>query len=117
MTYPAKLNPKNQLLGFVLACALSSCSIISVVQVDSPSADCAGSGQHFCYDTTITKSLWNGRNNKRDIESNCPNGISRVKVTTKPGDVLIGFFTAGFVVKQRLDWDCAQRSGASDIPR
>jgi hypothetical protein len=116
MNYLDNLNFKHQFLGFTLACVLSSCSIITVLGVDSPSADCAGSGQHFCHDTTITRSLWNGRNNKRDITSGCSNGISRVKVTTKPGDVLIGFFTVGFVVKQRLDWDCSQRSGASDIP-
>ena len=103
-------------MAFTLACVLTSCSMITVLNVDSPSADCAGSGQQFCYDTLIKKSLWKGRNNKRDIKSTCANGISRVKVTTKPGDVLIGFFTAGFVVKQRIEWDCSQRSGAGDIP-
>jgi len=116
MNYFHKLNAKHQFLGFLLCCVLSSCSTITVLQVDSPSADCAGSGQNFCHHDVITRSLWKGRNNKKDMKSECANGISRVKVTTKPGDVIVGFFTIGFVVKQRLDWDCAQRSGASDIP-
>src|SRR5215467_10173571 len=89
------------ILAIVAACMLFSCSAIRVLEVDSPSADCAGSGQHFCHDTTITTSLWKGRNNKRDLKSLCPNGISRVKVTTKPMDVVLGFITVGLVVKQR----------------
>ena len=94
---------------------LDSCSVIRIVEVASPSADCAGSGQHFCHDTTIRTSLWQSKN-KENLPSGCPNGISRVKLTTKPMDVLLGFITAGFIVKQRIDWDCAQRSGSSDIP-
>lgn len=94
---------------------LGSCSVIRIVEVDSPSADCAGSGQHFCHDTTIRTSIWKSKN-KQNLPSGCPNGISRVKLTTKPMDVVLGFITAGFIVKQRIDWDCAQRSGSSDIP-
>ena len=110
-------NKSGLVLAFAIACLLYSCSAIRVLQVDSPSADCAGSGQRFCHDTIITTSLWKGRTNKQDLKSLCPNGISRVKVTTKPMDVILGFITAGFVVKQRLDWDCAQRSGSSNPPR
>jgi len=115
MKYIYKLKFRHQFLGVAIACLLSSCSVITVLQVDSPTADCAGSGQHFCHHENITRSLWSGRKNKRDILSKCDNGISRVKVTTKPGDVLLGFFTLGFVVNQRIDWDCAQRSGSSDF--
>lgn len=96
------------------ACVLGSCSVIRVVQVDSPTADCAGSGQHFCHDTTVRTSIWKSKN-KINLTSGCPNGISRVKVTTKPMDVVLGFITAGLVVKQRIDWDCAQRGGIGDI--
>ncbi len=99
----------------VIICMFSSCSVIRVLEVDSPSADCAGSGQHFCHDTVIHASLWKGRNGKQDIRSLCPNGISRVKITTRPMDVVLGFITAGFVVRQRIDWDCAQRSGTQDV--
>jgi hypothetical protein len=102
---------------FAAACMFYSCSVIRVLEVDSPSADRAGSGQHFGHHTIITTSLWKGRTNKQDLKSQCPNGISRVKVTTKPMDVILGFITAGFVVKQRLDWDCSQRSGSSNPPR
>jgi hypothetical protein len=105
------------MLIFAAACILCSCSVIRVLEVASPSSDCAGSGQHFCHDTTITTSLWKGRNNKQDLKSLCPNGISRVKVTTKPMDILVGFITIGFVVKQRWDWDCSQRSGSSNLPQ
>lgn len=116
MNYLPKLKYKFLVvLAFTLVCTFNSCSIITVLKVDSPSADCAGSGQEFCHDTTISKSLWNGRHNKIDIRSLCSNGISRVKITTKPGDVIIGFFTAGFIVKQRIEWDCSQRSGSSDF--
>ena len=106
----------NLVLFFAIICMLVSCSVIRVLEVDSPSADCAGSGQHFCHDTTITTSLWKSKN-KQDLKSLCPNGISRVKLTTKPMDVVLGFITVGFVVKQRIDWDCSQRSGSSAPPR
>ena len=92
----------------------SSCSVIRVVEVASPTADCAGSGQHLCHDTLIRSSIWKSKN-KVNLKSTCANGISRVKVTTKPMDVVLSFITFGFVVKQRIDWDCAQRSGAEDI--
>lgn len=99
----------------VICCLSSSCSIIRVVEVPSWTSDCAGSGQHFCHDTIIQSSIWKSKN-KINLESACANGISRVKVTTKPMDVILGFLTAGFVVKQRIDWDCAQRNGAGEIP-
>jgi hypothetical protein len=118
MNHSYKLKFKSRLIVAVATvCILSSCSVIRVLEVDSPTADCAGSGQQFCHHKTITTSMWKGRTNKQDLKSLCPNGISRVKVTTKPMDVVLGFITAGFVVKQRLDWDCAQRSGSSAPPR
>jgi hypothetical protein len=118
MNFLYTLKCKSRLtIVFAAVCILYSCSTIRVLQVDSPSADCAGSGREFCHDTVITASLWQGRTNKRDLKSLCPNGISRVKVTTKPMDVILGFITAGFVVKQRLSWDCSQRSGSSAPPR
>jgi hypothetical protein len=105
--------PTTFLFSIILIC--SSCSIIRVVEVPSPSSDCAGSGQHFCHDTLVVTSFWKGKN-KINLASSCVNCISRVKVTTKPMDVVIGFITFGFVVKQRIDWDCSQRSGAGDLP-
>lgn len=100
--------------ALVLILFTCSCSVIRVVEADSPTADCAGSGQHFCHTENITTSWWKPKN-KENIRSQCVHGISRFKVTTKPGDLLLGVFTAGFVVRQRIDWDCAQRSGGSEI--
>ena len=99
----------------MMGCICTSCSVIRVVEVASPTATCAGSGQNFCYDTIIRTSLWKSKN-KHNLQTTCANGISRVKVTTKPMDVVLGVFTLGFVVKQRIDWDCAQRRGIGDIP-
>ena len=104
------------LMLLLVASIFASCSVIRVVEVDSPSSDCAGSGQHFCHHTLVKTSLWKGKSNKQDIKSLCPNGISRFKITTKPMDVILGVFTFGFVVKQRIDWDCSQRTGSSGIP-
>jgi hypothetical protein len=101
-------------LSLAAACLLQSCSVIRVVEVDSPTADCASSGQHFCHHTLVRSSVWKSKN-KINLKSKCNNGISRVKVTTKPMDMVLGFLTAGFVVKQRIDWDCAQRDGSSEI--
>lgn len=106
---------RSAILIFVVACMMGSCSVIRVLEVDSPSATVAGSGQHFGSRTTIRTSMWKGRNGKNDIKSLCPNGISRVKVTTKPMDIVLGFVTAGFVIKQRIEWDCSQSSGSEDI--
>lgn len=101
-------------LSAVLALSLASCSVIRIVQVDAPTWDCATSGQHFCNQTTVRTSIWKGSNNAK-ISASCSNGISRVKVTTRPGDVFLGFLTLGFVVRQRIEWDCAQRSGSTDM--
>lgn len=98
----------------IIFCLASSCSVIRVVEVATPTSDCAGSGQQFCHDTIIRSSLWKPKN-KMNVMSTCTTGISRFKVTTKPMDVILGFLTAGFVVRQRIDWDCAQRSGAGEI--
>ena len=98
----------------LVSCLFVSCSIIRVVEIPSPTSDCAGSGQHFCHDTTIRSSIWKPKN-KINLKSACPTGISRFKVTTKPMDVVLGFITLGIVVKQRIDWDFAQRSGSSEI--
>ncbi|TMI72593.1 MAG: hypothetical protein E6H09_09385 [Bacteroidetes bacterium] len=99
----------------LISCLFVSCSIIRVVEISSPTSDCAGSGQHFCHDTTIRSSIWKSKN-KINLKSTCSTGVSRFKVTTKPMDVVLGFITLGFVVKQRIDWDCAQRSGTGEIP-
>lgn len=98
----------------LLALVLSSCSAIRIVEVDAPTADCAGTGNHFCHHETVRTSFWKSKN-KLNLRSTCPYGISRVKVVTKPGDVILGFLTIGFVVKQRIEWDCAQRSGSNEI--
>ncbi len=103
--------------GILLALSvtvLQACSVIRTVQVDSPTWDCVGSGQHFCHDTLIRTSIWKGKNAEK-LSSGCATGISRMKVTTKPGDIFLGVFTAGFIIRQRIEWDCAQRSGASDM--
>ena len=95
--------------------AMQACTVIRVVQTDSPSADRAASGQQFGYDTVIITSLWKGKN-RVTIPNVChQSSISRFKVTTKPGDVILGFLTVGLVVKQRIEWDCGQRSGSSEI--
>lgn len=109
----AKLLP-SFVAAVLIGCMVSSCSIIRVVEIASPTSDCAGSGQHFCHDTLVRSSIWKSKN-KVNLKSMCPKGISRVKITTKPMDVFLGFITLGFVVKQRIDWDCAQRTGSGEI--
>lgn len=95
--------------------SLQSCSIIRVVQVSSPTVDRAASGQQFANRANVTNSLWKGKN-RYVIDHVCPNSsISRFKVTTKPQDVILGFLSLGFAVHQRIEWDCAQRSGSSEI--
>jgi hypothetical protein len=105
------------LTAILVGCLFCSCSVIRVVEVPSPTSDCAGSGQRFCHDTVIRSSIWKSKN-KINLKSLCTNtnGISRFKVTTKPMDFVLGFITAGFLVKQRIDWDCSQRSGVDTIP-
>ena len=105
---------KRILLTATVTCILSSCSVIRIVEVESPTASSAGSGQHFSHYKTVRTSIWKSHN-KLNLKSECPNGISRVKVTTRPADLLVGFVSLGFCVRQRLDWDCSQRSGGSQI--
>src|SRR5690349_11884958 len=81
----------------------TSCSVIRIVEVPSPTATAAGSGQSFANKKDVKTSLWKSKN-KYNIQTECNNGISRVKVTTKPMDVVLGVFTLGFFVRQRLEW-------------
>ena len=101
-THMTKFLPTFQAI-LLVSCLFVSCSVIRVVEIPSPTSDCAGSGQHFCHDTTIRSSVWKPKN-KINLKSACPTGISRFKVTTKPMDVVLGFITLGLVVKQRIDW-------------
>jgi len=113
--YMAKFIP-TVLAVLLISSIVTSCSVIRVVETASPTSDCAGSGQHFCHDTLVRTSIWKSKN-KVNLKSTCATGISRVKVTTKPMDVILGFLTLGFVVKQRIDWDCAQRTGSGEIEK
>jgi archaellum component FlaG (FlaF/FlaG flagellin family) len=105
---------RNMVVTVFIACAIQSCSVIRTVQVDAPTWTCATAGQTFCNDTVVRTNIWKGMNNMK-INAGCANGISRVKVTTKPGDVFLGFVTLGLYVRQRIEWDCAQRSGSNDM--
>jgi hypothetical protein len=91
-----------------------SCSVIRTVEVAGATWNCAGSGQTFCYEKVVKTSIWKGKNNDK-IAADCPNGLSRVKITTKPLDVLVGTLSLGFVVRQRIQWDCSQRTGSDDM--
>lgn len=95
-------------------CVLQSCSVVRRVEVDDATWNCVGSGQHYCHEMVVRTNVWKGKNVAK-INAGCGNGISRVKVTTKPGDLLLGVFTFGFAVRQRIEWDCAQSSGANDM--
>jgi hypothetical protein len=105
---------KRAAIALGTVCILSSCTVIRSVQVDSPTSDCVASGQSYCHDTLIRTSIWKKKNVAK-INGGCTNGLSRVKVTTKPGDIVLGFITVGLVVKQRIQWDCAQRAGSTDL--
>lgn len=99
----------------VIVAGFQNCSVIRVVQVESPTVDRAASGQQFGNRANVTNSLWRGKN-RYVIGNVCPNSaISRFKVTTKPHDVILGFLSLGFAVHQRIEWDCAQRTGSSEI--
>lgn len=98
----------------LLLCTCTSCSVIRVVELEGATWTCAGSGQHYCNRDTVITSIWKGKNAK-SRKTDCQHGISRFKVTTKPADVLLGFLSAGFYVRQRIEWDCSQRRGSSSI--
>lgn len=113
-----KIHPSVRRIGAAIIIgiglyATESCSVIRRLEVDSPTWNCVGSGQHYCHDTTIRTSLWKGKNNIK-INADCDH-ISRIKVTTKPGDIIVGFITFGFVVRQRIEWDCGQSEGTNDM--
>ncbi len=102
------------LLFLAVTATLPSCSAIRSFRMPGATENLAGSGNAYAHDTVIRTSIWKGKNNS-DITCNCTHGISRFKVTTKPGDVLLGTLTLGLRVRQRVEWDCAQRRGI-DIP-
>lgn len=82
--------------------------------MDGATWNCIGSGQTYCYQEIVKTNIWKGKNNDK-ISADCPNGISRVKITTKPADVFLGALSLGFVVRQRIEWDCSQSSGIDDM--
>lgn len=102
------------LIIFTVAYVLQSCSAIRRLEVESATWNCIGSGQTYCYQKVVQTNIWKSKNDDK-IEADCPNGISRVKITTKPGDVFLGALSLGFVVRQRVEWDCSQSSGTDDM--
>ena len=97
------------------AAALTSCKVQNMIS-NRDSWDCAHSGEKLCHDTVLQSSFWKTRT-LPFLRTDCgPGNLSRVRVTTKPGDALLAVFTFGLVVKQRIEWDCAQPVSTDQPP-
>ena len=95
---------------------LSSCAVTDTV-VAHYNSDQPTRAKHL---THIGKTHWSfawGLIKKGDWAAGCQQGsnMSRVRVTTNPGFIIISFVTLGIVIPQKLEWDCGPASRGTGI--
>lgn len=111
MQHHTRLITTTKLLGIALLIALlPSCSVTDNV-VSQHTSDQSAHSKHLAH---IGKTHWSyfwGIYKPQGTEWNagCQQGsnLSRVRVTTNPGFIIVSIVTLGIAVPQKLEWDCS----------
>ena len=95
-----------------IACCLlafSSCKVSDTV-VSRTNSDLPAKAHHLTHQGKTHWSYFWGLISNEPWPAGCQQGsdMSRVRVTTNPGFIIVSFMSLGIVVPQRLEWDCAQ---------
>jgi hypothetical protein len=88
---------------------LASCKVSDTV-VSRTNSDLPQQGRHLSRQGKTHWSYFWGILSNDPWPAGCQEGsdMSRVRVTTNPGFIIVSFLSLGIVVPQRLEWDCAQ---------
>jgi len=87
----------------------SACKVSDTV-VSRTNSDLPAQAHHLSHQGKTHWSYFWGILSNEPWPAGCQNGsdMSRVRVTTNPGFIIVSFLSLGIVVPQRLEWDCAQ---------
>ena len=96
--------------------AFSSCAVSDTV-VGHYNSDQPARAKHL---THVGKTHWSflwGILKQGDWPAGCQPGsnMSRVRVTTNPGFIIISFVSLGIVVPQKLEWDCGPPARSTGV--
>lgn len=105
MTRPHTL----RLLVVIILFLSSGCKVNYTVAAHADS-DRPAQAHHLTHTTTHYAYLWGLIDKNDPLPAGCPTGsnMSRVRVTTGPGSVILSLITLGIVVPQHVEWDCSQ---------
>jgi hypothetical protein len=88
---------------------LQSCTVGYSV-LSHADSDMPAQAHHLTHVKTHWSYLWGIISKNDPWPADCVTGsnMSRIKVTTNPGFVIISLLSLGIVVPQHLEWDCSQ---------
>jgi hypothetical protein len=108
MTPKHLIKPKQFLTPLILAVLLTSCAVSDSVVSRHFSDQPAKAKQLSHVGKTHWSYFW-GLLKQDEWPAGCQSGshMSRVKVKTSPGFIIISFLSLGIAVPQKLEWDCS----------
>ncbi len=106
------MSPKAIVVGILIAgCipGLPACRVSDTV-VSRSNSDLPQGARHLSHQGKTHWSYFWGLVASEPWPAGCQQGsdMSRVRVTTNPGFIIVSFLSLGIAVPQRLEWDCAQ---------
>ena len=108
MTQNRTFQPGNIIAAILLVVVLSSCAVSDTV-VSRHYSDQPAQAKKLSH---VGKTHWSyfwGLLKQDEWPAGCQSGsnMSRVKVKTNAGFIIISFLSLGIVVPQKLEWDCS----------
>ena len=102
-TYQSRIVVALFLLSF------SACKVSDTV-VSRTNSDLPAQAHHLTHQGKTHWSYFWGLISNEPWPAGCQQGsdMSRVRVVTNPGFIIVSFLSLGIAVPQRLEWDCAQ---------
>lgn len=110
------LFPIRIITALLFCLAVSSCAVSDTV-VAHYNSDQPARAKHLTHVGDTHWSFFWGLVKKGDWAANCQQGsnMSRVRVKTNPGFIIISFISLGIAVPQKLEWDCGPPSRGTGV--
>src|SRR6188768_1013986 len=99
----------SRIVVAVCLLGLSACKVSDTV-VSRTNSDLPQQAHHLSHQGKTHWSYFWGIISNEPWPAGCQQGsdMSRVRVTTNAGFIIVSFISLGIVIPQRLEWDCAQ---------
>src|ERR1043166_10323488 len=96
-------------IGITCLLSLSACTVTETV-MSHANTDRPAQAHHLTHQGKTHWSYFWGLISNDPWPAGCQDGsdMSRVRVTTNAGFIMVSFLSLGIAVPQRLEWDCAQ---------